>query len=216
MRVYACAVVSIFARVPALIGRSEAARDWPFIQPRTDDAWAGSREHPFTIRFPFAEAPRGLFTLRIELTNAHSRLQHATDLLHLLEMYQRRARWVTSAKQGMSFRVVRGYPRGRLGNILRDDLVQMKSSASRRPYPAWLRRVVAMVEVDGQWREMTFLWDNHVVSRGPGRSGLWPGGQPFRASPDPALAARIKACTSDGTTRETLSEPENPSVSSSS
>ena len=72
MRVYACAVVSIFARVPALIGRSEAARDWPFIQPRTDDAWAGSREHPFTIRFPLADAPRGLFTLRIELTNAHS------------------------------------------------------------------------------------------------------------------------------------------------
>ena len=36
----------------------------------------------------------------------------------------------------------------------------MKSSASRRLYPAWLRRVVAMVEVDGQWREMTFLSDN--------------------------------------------------------
>ena len=36
----------------------------------------------------------------------------------------------------------------------------MKSSASRRLYPAWFRRVVALVEVDGKWREMTFLSDN--------------------------------------------------------
>ena len=63
-----------FGRQPLVfeIGRSEAARDWPFIHPGTDDAWAGSREHPFTIRFTLPEAPRGLFTLRIELTDAHS------------------------------------------------------------------------------------------------------------------------------------------------
>jgi IS4 transposase len=60
----------------------------------------------------------------------------------------------------MSLRVVRRYQRGRIGHILRDDVVQMKSSASRRLYPAWLRRVVARVEVDGQWREMTFLSNN--------------------------------------------------------
>ena len=82
------------------------------------------------------------------------------DLLHLFELFQRGVNWVTRAKEGMSFRVVRRYQRGRIGNILRDDVVQMKSSASRRLYPAWLRRVVAMVEVDGQWREMTFLSDN--------------------------------------------------------
>ena len=63
-----------FGRRPLVfeIGRSEAARDWPFIQPGPDDAWAGSREHPFTIRFALPEAPRGLFTLRIEFTDAHS------------------------------------------------------------------------------------------------------------------------------------------------
>jgi hypothetical protein len=82
------------------------------------------------------------------------------DLLHLFELFQRGVNWVTRAKEGMSFRVVRRYQRGRIGNILRDDVVQMKSSASRRLYPAWLRRVVAMVEVDDQWREMTFLSDN--------------------------------------------------------
>jgi IS4 transposase len=82
------------------------------------------------------------------------------DLLHLFELFQRGVSWVTRAKEGMQFRVVRRYQRGRIGNILRDDVVQMKSSASRRLYPAWLRRVVAMVEVDGQWRQMEFLSDN--------------------------------------------------------
>jgi hypothetical protein len=82
------------------------------------------------------------------------------DLRHLFELYQRGVNWVTRAKEGMNFRVVRRYQLGRVGHILRDDVVQMKSSASRRLYPAWLRRVVAMVEVDGKLREMTFLSDN--------------------------------------------------------
>src|SRR5712691_8802271 len=67
------------------------------------------------------------------------------DLLHLFELFKRWVNWVTRAKEGMNFRVVRRYQRGRIGNILRDDVVQMKSSASRRLYPAWLRCVVAMV-----------------------------------------------------------------------
>src|ERR1043166_8383441 len=82
------------------------------------------------------------------------------DLRHLFELYQRGVNWVTRAKEGLNFRVVRRYQLGRVGHILRDDVVQMKSSASRRLYPAWLRRVVAMVEVDGKLREMTFLSDN--------------------------------------------------------
>ena len=82
------------------------------------------------------------------------------DLRHLFELFKREVSWVTRAKEGMNFRVVRRYQRGRVGNILRDDVVQMKSSASRRLYPAWFRRVVALVEVDGKWREMTFLSDN--------------------------------------------------------
>ena len=82
------------------------------------------------------------------------------DLLHLFELFKRGVYWVTRAKEGMRFRVVKRYQHGHIGNILRDDLVQMKSSASRRLYPAWLRRVIARVEVDGHWREMTFLSDN--------------------------------------------------------
>ncbi len=82
------------------------------------------------------------------------------DLRHLFALFQRGVSWVTRAKEGMQFRVVRRYQRGRLGNILRDDVVQMKSPASRQRYPAWMRRIVALVEVDGQWRQMEFLSDN--------------------------------------------------------
>ena len=84
------------------------------------------------------------------------------DLLHLFDLFKRGVSWVTRAKENMKFRVVRRYQRGRVGNILRDDLVLMKSSASRRLYPVWLRRVVALVEVEGRLREMTFL-SNHLA-----------------------------------------------------
>jgi len=82
------------------------------------------------------------------------------DLSHLFDLFRRGVCWVSRAKEGMKFRVVRRLQRGRVGNILRDDVVQMKSSASRRAYPAWLRRVVALVEVDGKLREMEFLSSN--------------------------------------------------------
>lgn len=82
------------------------------------------------------------------------------DLLHLFDLFRRGVEWVTRAKDRMKFRVVRRYQLGPVGNILRDDVVQMKSSASRRLYPALLRRVVALVEVDGKVREMTFLSGN--------------------------------------------------------
>jgi hypothetical protein len=82
------------------------------------------------------------------------------DLLHLFDLFRRGIFWVTRSKEGMKFRVVRRYQWGRFGNIVRDDLVQMKSSASRRAYPVWLRRVVAWVEVDGKMRQMEFLSNN--------------------------------------------------------
>ena len=54
------------------IGRSQAARDWPFIQPGPEDEWAGSRTHPFTVRFSLAGPPRGEYRLRIELADVHA------------------------------------------------------------------------------------------------------------------------------------------------
>ncbi|MBM4030432.1 MAG: hypothetical protein FJ291_01445 [Planctomycetes bacterium] len=53
------------------VGKSDAAKDWPWIHPGPSDAWAGHRVYPFKIRFELADEPKGLFTLRIELANTH-------------------------------------------------------------------------------------------------------------------------------------------------
>ena len=46
------------------------------------------------------------------------------------------------------------------GKILRDEEVRLKSFRTHRKYPKTFRRVVALVEVDGVEREMTFLTNN--------------------------------------------------------
>jgi hypothetical protein len=63
-----------FGRKPLVfeVGRGDPARDWPFIQPGPVDAWAGNRSHPFTIRFPLVEAPRGAYTLQVELVDVQA------------------------------------------------------------------------------------------------------------------------------------------------
>jgi alpha-mannosidase len=54
------------------IGRSDPARDWPFIQPGPADQWAPGRGQPWTIRFNLPEQPAGIFKLRIDLADVHS------------------------------------------------------------------------------------------------------------------------------------------------
>ena len=82
------------------------------------------------------------------------------DFGHLADLSMRGVFWVTRAKDNLQCRVVRRLQRGRAGNILRDDLIQLIGPA-RKSYPVWLRRVVALVEVDGELREMVFL-TNHL------------------------------------------------------
>lgn len=82
------------------------------------------------------------------------------DFAHLADLAKRGVFWVTRAKDNLRCRVVRCFQRGRHGNILRDDLIRLTGPA-RQHYPVELRRVVALVEVDGQLREMTFL-TNHL------------------------------------------------------
>jgi hypothetical protein len=55
------------------VGKSDPAKDWPFIHPGPSDPWAGGREHPLTIRFGLEAEPRGVFTLRIEFADVHAR-----------------------------------------------------------------------------------------------------------------------------------------------
>ncbi len=46
------------------------------------------------------------------------------------------------------------------GRILRDDIVLVQSLGKRKDYPARMRRIVAIIEVDGKDREMTFFTNN--------------------------------------------------------
>src|SRR6266436_1936579 len=72
------------------------------------------------------------------------------DFAHLADLCRREVFWVTRAKDNMSSRVARRYQKRAVGKILRDDLIQLKGVASRQDYPGLMRRVVALVEVDGQ------------------------------------------------------------------
>jgi len=86
------------------------------------------------------------------------------DFSHLSDLLQRGLFWVTRAKDNLQARVVKRRQWRRKGNILRDDLIGLKNAKSRAEYPELLRRVVALVERDGQWVEMTFLTNNLVWS----------------------------------------------------
>ena len=82
------------------------------------------------------------------------------DFAHLADLCMRLIFWVTRAKDNLSYKVVRRYQKGAVGKILRDDLIRLKTPASRKDYPELMRRIVALVEVDGREVEMVFLSNN--------------------------------------------------------
>lgn len=86
------------------------------------------------------------------------------DLGHLFDLFLRGVFWVTRAKDNMQFKVVRKFQHGRIGNIIRDDLVKLKNAAARKEYPELMRRVIALVEIDGRLQEMVFLTNNLLWS----------------------------------------------------
>lgn len=57
--------------VTFIVGKSDPAKDWPFIHPGPTDAWARSRTHPFQVLFDLASAPEGVFGLTIDLVSTH-------------------------------------------------------------------------------------------------------------------------------------------------
>jgi IS4 transposase len=82
------------------------------------------------------------------------------DFSHLYDLSMRGVFWVTRAKDNMQYRVKKRLLKKPAGRILRDDLIVLTGAASREKYPQVLRRVRAIVEVDGQEREMEFLTNN--------------------------------------------------------
>lgn len=83
-----------------------------------------------------------------------------TDFRHLADLSMREVFFVTRAREDLRYRVVRKLQEGREGNVLRDEMIQWRLLESRETYPENLRRVSALVEVEGQLREMAFLTNN--------------------------------------------------------
>lgn len=82
------------------------------------------------------------------------------DFAHLADLCLRGVFWVTRAKDDLACRVKRRYQRGAAGKILSDDLVELTARPSRKDFPELMRRIVALVEVDGKEVAMVFLSNN--------------------------------------------------------
>jgi len=82
------------------------------------------------------------------------------DFVHLGVLQEDGVFWVTRSKESLCLQVVKKMPKATDKRILSDQLVVLKNKASRANYPEPMRRVRALVEVDGQEREMEFLTNN--------------------------------------------------------
>lgn len=79
---------------------------------------------------------------------------------HLWDLTKRGIWWVTRAKDNMAYRVKKRLPRSSDRRVLKDELVVLKGHKARQDYPGVLRRVSALVEVDGKECVMVFLTNN--------------------------------------------------------
>jgi hypothetical protein len=83
------------------------------------------------------------------------------DFGHLKDLDERGVFWVTRAKDNMAYTVAHRLSKPQ-GNILRDEVVILNDL--NKAAPELMRRVVALVEVDGRQRELVFL-TNHLQWR---------------------------------------------------
>ena len=82
------------------------------------------------------------------------------DFGHLADLSMREVFWVTRAKDNLQYEVVKVYQNRTEGRILRDEVIRLVTPGARQDYPEILRRVVALVEVDGKDVVMEFLTNN--------------------------------------------------------
>ena len=83
------------------------------------------------------------------------------DFDHLFELFLRGAFWVTRTKTSLRLRVVRRRKVPAGSKILADEeVVLSRKDAYAEKYPERMRRVRALVVVDGREREMEFLTNN--------------------------------------------------------
>lgn len=82
-----------------------------------------------------------------------------TDFAHMHDLHQRGVFWVIRAKDTMKYDVVRQHSKPS-GKILKDEVIRFHYFNAKQAYPTELRRVQALMEVDGKERVMTFLTNN--------------------------------------------------------
>lgn len=82
------------------------------------------------------------------------------DYSYLFNLTERGVFWVSRVKDSMKLHCVKKLLKKPEGRILRDDIVLVKSRMKRGAYPKQMRRITAIVEVDGQDQEMTFFTNN--------------------------------------------------------
>ena len=78
---------------------------------------------------------------------------------HLHSLSKRGVFWVTRAKENMHYEIV-GQHSEPGGNIIRDVDIKLRDFKSSRKYPAKLRLVEAIVEIDNEPRVMVFITNN--------------------------------------------------------
>lgn len=81
------------------------------------------------------------------------------DFAHLYDLLQRGVFWVTRAKDNMAYEVIANLPASG-HKILSDELIVLSTAVAGRDYPELLRRITALVEIDGTEQEMVFLTNN--------------------------------------------------------
>jgi hypothetical protein len=82
------------------------------------------------------------------------------DFAHLFDLFIRGVSWVTRAKDNLLYEVVEELEVPKNSKILRDEFIRLKTPLSLKDYPEILRRIVAVVEIDGEEQEMVFLTNN--------------------------------------------------------
>ena len=80
------------------------------------------------------------------------------DFEHLRDLDRRGVFWVTRAKENMAYDVVKKAPQSKDQKVLQDEVIVL--SNPDKPAPELMRRVVALVEIEGEEREMVFLTNN--------------------------------------------------------
>ena len=80
------------------------------------------------------------------------------DFGHLRDLDERGVFWVTRAKDNLAYEVVKQMPKSKDEKIFQDEVIVL--SNPNKPAPELMRRIVALVEIDGEEREMVFLTNN--------------------------------------------------------